>query len=632
MKQQEGRARLKFWAAGGAGAIVAATLYLPTLKLPLIYDTLLHFRIAEDLDWLSVWLPTTAFGFYRPLVFLPFIFLECWFDSIVPAWTLHALNVGQHALNAALLGWLVLRLWGDWRQGALAGIFLALFPFSYPAVAVFGNNVHLAITTLMLLGVFVYLSWLDSGGERKSTLFWVWLIFIIGIFTNEFAVLFGGFALLTAWQRKIWLPKSAFAFILAGAFYAGIYQFFPITRAPQAIEPGFNLTAKALYLGQTFAYPVSWLTHRIPGIPVPSAVAVAVGLMALWISWSARQREARLPLLWGLGWFGAVALLLALTLPKNYLFHGSRLLYLGSVGLAVCVALLVSPPQQPENGGRRNFLSGALFLSIFASNALFVLNRLDAYARLTSVVEVAQANYQPGSNILWVNLPQWLAPPRNSYPVGAEYVAMLGDHLFVEELTGANGLPREARAIVVPDLMRTWEYGYGLHTQHQPADVAFSDAPWQLFVVDMEEGGAVTARNAGMLRPNTAAQPIAHFGAFQLLAASGYQCGGEIRLQLEWRLWEQAVPTSSVFAQAFSGTELVAQLDQPPLGLPPNLLGMPIGWEMSETRLMPASSPGDSILVGVYDFVTGERYSGVDPDGAPLADNGYRIEIEQCPE
>ena len=82
--------------------LIALWLYAPTLRLPLLYDTLLHTQLAAGLDWVSVWLPNEQFGFYRPLVFAPLLLIEQFFGGY-PAWLLHALNVGQHVLNSALL-------------------------------------------------------------------------------------------------------------------------------------------------------------------------------------------------------------------------------------------------------------------------------------------------------------------------------------------------------------------------------------------------------------------------------------------------------------------------------------------------------------------------------------------------
>ena len=36
--------------------------------------------------------------------------------------------------------------------------------------------------------------------------------------------------------------------------------------------------------------------------------------------------------------------------------------------------------------------------------------------------------------VLLVNLPAWSAPARTTFPVGVEYVTLMGQHLFAEEL------------------------------------------------------------------------------------------------------------------------------------------------------------------------------------------------------
>lgn len=110
-----------------AVCLLAGWLYWPTLRLPLIYDTLLHIRIAGGLDFGSVWLPTEAFGFYRPMTFFPMLVIRQLFAGY-PAWLLHGNNVLQHGVNAALLAWLSWRLWPDWRRAVAAGALFATFP------------------------------------------------------------------------------------------------------------------------------------------------------------------------------------------------------------------------------------------------------------------------------------------------------------------------------------------------------------------------------------------------------------------------------------------------------------------------------------------------------------------------
>ncbi len=146
-------------------AIIAIILYWPSLRLPVIYDSLLHIRISDDLTLANVWLPTQKFGFYRPLTFVPLILIQKLFGAY-PNWLLHGLNVAQHGLNAALLFLLAWRLWHNWTRAFIVGLLFALFPFSFQAIAVYGHNVHPATTGLILLGLHTYLK--AEGGRQKA--------------------------------------------------------------------------------------------------------------------------------------------------------------------------------------------------------------------------------------------------------------------------------------------------------------------------------------------------------------------------------------------------------------------------------------------------------------------------------
>jgi len=226
-----------------AGAtLLALILYWPTLGLPLIYDDLLHIRISEGLDFLSVWVPTRAFGFYRPLTFLPFLVIEGVFGEYPPT-LLHALNVFQHALNVLLVGLLSWRLWRRLHWTLASTLLLALFPFSYQAIAVYGHNVHPMTTGILLLALNTYLTAISKPGRN---LLW-WLItaglFALGLLSHESAILFGGLAALVHWNYQGSLPEIRrgqfgpdlrriirqpwFIFLMVGGLYVVGYQLLP---------------------------------------------------------------------------------------------------------------------------------------------------------------------------------------------------------------------------------------------------------------------------------------------------------------------------------------------------------------------------------------------------------------------
>ncbi|MGD2078908.1 MAG: glycosyltransferase family 39 protein, partial [Chloroflexota bacterium] len=279
-----------------AAGLLALILYWPTLRLPLIYDDLLHIRISGGLDLLSVWLPTEEFGFYRPLTFLPLLIIENLFGRY-PAGLLHGLNVFQHALNVVLLGLLSWRLWRRPRWTVVATLLMAFFPFSYQAIAVYGHNVHPTTTGILLLALNTYLSAIRA--TKRQWLWWLLTagLFVLGLLSHESAILFGALAALVHWNARGKLPvirrgqfrsdlgtiarQPWFLFLLAGGLYAIGYQLLPLTRAPQASFQGAALWYKFLYVAQAAGYPLAWFGRWLAISP---AVAVAVVLLALLVA------------------------------------------------------------------------------------------------------------------------------------------------------------------------------------------------------------------------------------------------------------------------------------------------------------------------------------------------------------
>ena len=649
------------WPLAGLAALVAVVLYLPTLGLPLLYDDLLHIRITGGLNWANVWLPTEAFGFYRPLTFVPLLLVHDLF-GYYPAWLLHGLNVAQHGLNAALLVLLAWRLWPRPGRALAAGLLLATFPFAYQAVAVYGHNVHPATAGLLLLGLHTYL-WGLAGRRwwRVGPRFW-WgatgALFLLGLLSHESAILFGPLAFLTQWAYTgRWpLPRPGawgrlwrvpwFVFSLLGGVYLVVYQFLPLSRAPQAAAVGADFWAawgaKLLYLLQVAAYPLTWLARFLP--PTWGTAVILLGIVVLLglVAWAARARALRPGLALGLGWWALASALIALPLPANYLLHGPRLLYLGGVGLALLWPLLLAP-----FGRLTRWLPPLLLLAIVLQNGLFVRGKLADYVALTGPVRaVAQVmrDRPEAEGLLLVNLPQWLAPARGTYPAGVELVSMLGDYLFVEELLAQNlGVDRPVQAVVVPELLAApAEYRYGLHEHTAWADVRLDLAPAGslVFIVTYAgrgEGG-VQVRHTGLVRPPAApaAPPLATLGPYALRAAGASWCDGEVQTALTLVVTDPATvaagATLSLFVQVLGGDgQLVAQADGPPLGLRPDLLPLPPGWEMVDVRrLAPAGVPPLTLAVGVYDFATGERLPGRDALGQPLAENALLVPVVPC--
>lgn len=630
--------RVGWWALPVAAAI---WLYAPVARLPLIYDTLLHIRIAGDLTLASVWLPTEAFGFYRPLTFLPLLIIrDLW--GYYPPLLLNALNIGQHALNAALAAWLAWRLWGDsWRAGA-TGLLLAFFPFAYQAVAVYGHAVHPTTAGLLLLNLHLYLTTLNAAGRSRR---WGWvgmsLLFGISLLNHESAIVTGvllGLVQLqrlpSRWDWRTWRP--ALLFTLAGLAYALLYQLLPITRAPQASAVEVDGTLKWLYLLQGGSYPLLW-AQLIQG-PAAVWIGIAVGLTVLG-SWQRGRRQGR-ALLLGWGWWGVASLLIALSLPTGYLLNGPRLLYLSGVGLALAWATLLMPSAPQERGWR--WLGPAALLIVLIANAHFVRGRLAAYQRLTAGVALARQTVaaQPDeAGLLFINLPQWFAPPRNTYPLGGEFVAQLGDYLFTAEWVDHN-LRRSppVAAIQVDDLLRDPGYGYGIQVENkrQPVRADWAPAGSALLLTRYAADGPHIEEVGRFLPPaGDDPTPLAQLGPYHLLHAQAERCAGRVTLHLQWSAPSASLqpPTLSIAAHLLTAAgSVAAQADRPPLDLRPDLLQLPMGWRIQEERHLTA--PADvtpHILLAAYDYLSGARLPAYTAAGAPLPDNAWSLPVAVCP-
>ena len=631
-----------------AAAVAAILLYWPSLSLPVIYDSLLHIRIAKSLDLISLWFPTERFGFYRPLIFLPLVLIRDLF-GYYPAWLLHGLNVAQHGLNAALLVALSWRLWHRASWALAAGLLLALYPFAYQAVAVNGHNVHLTAAGLALLGLHAYLSGVQTGRKR-----W-WLLasalFLAGLLNHETAVLFGVLAALVQWnyQRpglrqptdkrpRVWeiVPPWAL-YLVVGALYAGIYQLLPISREVLGSGPDQGLWLKTLYLLQGAAYPITWFGHLLPGLGAVPVVLGGLGIVAALTAWAAGVRFNRLPLLLGWGWWGSVSLLLLVSLHSDYLLHGPRLLYLGGVGLALVWPVLLEPLRETGQG---RLLWIAVLGFVLVTGWQGIRDHLGRYDQLTAPITLIRdemADRPLSEGVLLVNLPAWLAPPSNTYPVGAEHVSALGHHLFVEELVTVNlRTRRPVRAIKLPELLRDPGYPYSVSGESdlsQPIPADWAPAGSQVFVTAYTDQG-IRPEHVGRLSPLTGNPPVAQLGAFPLYQAEAVPCGGGVEVTTSWGWSDDQLPaeTLSLFVQLLDDKgRLVAQADGPPFGLRFNLIAPVSGWGMVDRRaLRPAGDDYTSVLLGVYNYVDGERLAGRDNQGRPLVDDALRLQVQDC--
>jgi len=638
-------------------ALLAVLLYWPSLSLPLFYDTLLHIRLSANLDLAGVWLPSPEFGYYRPFLFLPFLLVKPLLGNY-PGPLLHGLSVFQHALNAFLLTLLVWRLWRRPLWAIVAGALAATYPFSYQAVFSFGNNIYPFMTNVLLLGLHTYLSAVRS--EQRQRLFG-WMLtgvfFVAGLLSHESAVLFGGLAALVHWQgtsvgarelvadargkgRTLVRRHPYLLFLAAGFLYTALYQFLPIEAGPPPPETGGGQAAVWLYLLQSAVYPVAWFAHLLPDTPAHVILLAGLALI-LALTWGAARRPAsRGPLAVGWMWWAASVILPALALPANYVLHGPRLFYLGSFGIGLVWAVTLDATRPLARGGRWLWAASTAFILI--SSSLFVRGRLAASADIAEPVGVVTETMDgrpADEGVVLVNVPAWTSPPRNTFAVGAEFVTLLGEHLFAEELVQANA--QEAHpvlAVVAPGLLAETAYPFGVYERFASGRVEANWAPAgsHVFITRYTEGGLQTDYTGRFVPPPEQATSLARFGPYRLLAAEAADCEEVVEVTLTWQLLPDTDPseraTSSVFVQLLDdGGQMVSQADGPPLGLRADLVTINEGWRMVDRRTLATGSSGPAnLLVGVYDYLSGERATATEGDGRRLPDNALPLPLAPC--
>jgi hypothetical protein len=353
-------------------------------------------------------------------------------------------------------------------------------------------------------------------------------------------------------------------------------------------------------------------------------------------------------LLLGWGWWALASAVIALPLPADYLLHGPRLLYLGSVGLALVWPVLLGIGESPFEDepmllGRWQLVVPLVVLIICTANWQFVSGRLADYTRLTNPIIVVQKTAMaPDAGIVLVNLPQWLAPARTTYPIGAEFTAILGNYLFAGELISANR-PDETAVfpLIVPDLLSHTPYIYGLHDESRFSKYGLGQRPlptawWphgsEVFITRYLDAGPATI-HTGALQPQQDGLPLAHFASYDLLANTAAFCHDKMTAELIWTAVNDIPDSISIFVQAFSADgRLLAQADGPPLGLPPTSLLHAPGWQMKDLRQLPIASGEQPthLLIGVYDFMTGQRQPLITADPTAVFGDAFAIPVMPC--
>jgi hypothetical protein len=631
--------------------LLGILLYGDSTRLPFFFDDVIHFRWLERHTFWEIWTGAESLGYYRPTTAALWDLSRALLGWFRP-WPLHALNVGVHIANAALVTVLTRVILRNTKRpiGFLAGVLFLTFPFSYQVVPWVAALNHPLVTLLTLGALLTHILAQEGAG-------WRWRALSLGLavaafFTHETGVIVGGwllaYELLINGGHDEQRPSAwPLAYVALGLLYIPLYFSLPRAAGSLPALSRERLTQNGAYLSQALTFPLAPMARRTMDLWSWSdlraaylAAALTGGLLAA----AALHRRLWRPLGFGVS-CAAIALVPAwLTLPFDYLISGPRVLYLASVGAAIAWACVFRALVEQGSGRWRRLITGgtiALFALVVTSNARFIRTRQYLHllgGDLIRQVSDAAAAADPEAQMLVVNYPAWMAPERVVYPVGHEGVEFMPIYTDVSDLVWANrGVERDVETVRFPNALTPLP---GFYAGVRGPDVGWEALAAKLRAADRSYRVRFTPRRlwldpAGRVRAGAPREsvPLATFdGRVALMAAQDEHLENATHaLRLTWHA---PGPLDDgeyrVFAHAYDEAgNLLAQADGYPMaGLYPFWM-----WRtderLEEIRFLtpPTNPPADvhHLAVGIYDGTTGERLPARTPDGTRLPNDAVPI-------
>ena len=298
----------------------------------------------------------------------------------------HLMNIVLHALNAALLLWVLFRLTGSpWRSAFVAALF-ALHPLRVESVAWITERKDVLSGLFFILALLAYV----RHAERPSILRmgWVAALMLMGLMSKPAVIVLpallllldywplrragdlpspaGGKAWLTLFCEKwpLWFLAAAFTYINMRTHWTGAVHFVDL---PPATRIGLIPPNYWAYLG-IFFWPARlcmiYPEHDVVNWPV--SVVAAAGLLALTLLLLRFRRQAPAAIV-GWLWFG-IALLPVIRGVRGpgIAAHADRFTYLPAIGLGLALAWTTADFLWRRRRGRVAALAAAALLLLAA--------------------------------------------------------------------------------------------------------------------------------------------------------------------------------------------------------------------------------------------------------------------------
>ncbi len=471
--------------------LAAVLLYGYTTRLPFFLDDGPNFWLVQNIHHGDHWDGTLAFPFYRPLTFSLWKFTVTLMGSYEPS-LFHLLNVLFFGVTGVVLGRIMHRLMPGSRIAALAaGIGFVVFPFSYQAITLISGMFHIMFALGLALSLWLALVWLDGRGGYTS-LGLCWLSAFFGVFSHEngplIVPLMVGLIFLT--YHGAWPDRRRIALVIGPVtLIAGVYTLLwftvPRTNAHEEmlITNQFDLSMAQLLQGM--AYPVVALARGLIGggdvEPEPVIALVLVTVVPAWL-WAWRQsRAAGLLASYGLAWYLFSLLPSAVLLAPDYVLGSPRLMLIASMGgsifWGVILALIVERAGTADRRvgiwGWRLAQTALVVVPLIVSLSFLRLRRTD-FIHLGDYTDrlmvLIEDRYDEDANFLIINAPNYIAPDRRMFLLGAEGAAYTLNSLeYAQQVWLNTGIDfyHLQQQVTVRAYDQTIKYQGGNYTPHQ---------------------------------------------------------------------------------------------------------------------------------------------------------------------
>jgi hypothetical protein len=619
-------------------------LYREAISLPFLFDDMIHLRW---LDWHSlpeVWTTAEGLGYYRPLTMSVWKVGNLLFGSNEPM-RLHILNLVLHALNGVLAGLIAWRAyWGRGRKpfALLTTLFFLTFPFSYQAVPSTSSLSKPLIATLTLTSALLY--WharrKRSNGWMVSSLF----VAVLAPFAYETGVvvpiaivsveLLGYYR--QEFERLSWVPLL-FMVAVWGAALPIILAMEPESGASVSIASVMSLWRNGIYFVEGLLFPIAPLgapLERIIDLDQYLVVFLleVIGFASLLLFYRWTERFGLF--VYALSWFAVGIVPQWAMLEFSYVITSPRILYLAAVGSALIWAglpVLLWTRSRPRRWPK--VLAAVLAIGILVFNIAYVRDKMvmvkAVAVPLWQAAHAALAE-QGNQDLLYLNVPAWIAPKEATYRIGTEGLTFIPEYVQVEDfIYVTTGSESEIRAFMFDPVKQDWtDYiGYAgdslewdrLSEEIRRADTVYVTT-YDSEQLDFLEAGSV----ASTRKMSNTDSALASFGK-QILLLDYEVTRTDDRLAVELTWSSEQVPQQDIttFVHIYDeGGQLVSQSDgYPLLGLYPPSHWLPSDLVRDVRYLSPPKPIAEGqyrMAVGWYEPVTAQRLPAIDQDGQRL--------------